>query len=122
MEAATRAIAHQLAPGNLVILEVTSPVGTTEQVARRLAEERPELAIASRTHHPAEPVETIRVTHCPKRVLPGYIIHELFENDCIVGGVDMASDMASSATAADFYREFVTGPARSLPPTAVPPS
>jgi len=105
VEAATRAIASHLVPGNLVILESTSPVGTTEQVAHWLAEERPELAIAGHTRHQAESVETIRVAHCPERVLPGRIIHELVENDRIVGGIDAAS----TAAAAAFYRQFVAG-------------
>lgn len=105
VEAATRAVAPRLVPGNLVILESTSPVGTTEQVARWLAEERPELAIADRTRHRAEPAGTIRVAHCPERVLPGHIIHELVANDRIVGGIDAVSTVA----AADFYRQFVVG-------------
>ncbi len=105
VEAATRAIAPHLASGNLVILESTSPVGTTEQVAHWLAEERPELAIPGCTHHPTETAGTIRVAHCPERVLPGRIVHELVTNDRIVGGIDETSTVA----AADFYREFVAG-------------
>ncbi|WP_133511740.1 UDP-N-acetyl-D-mannosamine dehydrogenase [Candidatus Thiosymbion oneisti] len=105
VEAATRAVVPQLVPGNLVILESTSPVGTTERVAHWLAEERPELAIAGHTHHQAESHETIRVAYCPERVLPGRIIQELVANDRIVGGIDATS----TAAAADFYREFVAG-------------
>lgn len=105
VEAATQAIAPHLAPGNLVILESTSPVGTTEQVARWLAEKRPELVIAGDPDRQAAPTETVQVAHCPERVLPGHIIHELVANDRIVGGVDEAS----SAAAADFYRGFVAG-------------
>lgn len=81
VEAATRTVAPRLAPGNLVILESTSPVGTTEQVARWLAEERPKLTIAGHTEHRANSEGTIRIAHCPERVLPGRIIHELVAND-----------------------------------------
>jgi len=105
VEAATRAVAPHLAPGNLVILESTSPVGTTEQVAHWLAEERPELIIAGHDDRQVESDGAIRVAHCPERVLPGRIIRELVDNDRIVGGVDAASTTA----AADFYYEFVAG-------------
>jgi len=105
VEAATRTVAPRLAPGNLVILESTSPVGTTEQVARWLAEERPEITIAGHTEHRVKSEGTIRIAHCPERVLPGRIIHELVANDRIVGGIDEVS----AAVAADFYREFTAG-------------
>ncbi|MCB2262647.1 MAG: UDP-N-acetyl-D-mannosamine dehydrogenase [Candidatus Thiosymbion ectosymbiont of Robbea hypermnestra] len=105
VESATQAIAPHLAPGNLVILESTSPVGTTERVARWLAEERPELVVAGYTHHQAEPAGAIQIAYCPERVLPGRIIHELVANDRIVGGVDEAS----TTTAADFYHGFIAG-------------
>lgn len=91
--AATRAIAPHLGPGNLVILESTSPVGTTEAVAETLFGLRPELR------------GTLRVAHCPERVLPGRILKELVENDRVVGGIDAPSTEAGVA----FYRTFVTG-------------
>lgn len=105
VEEATRAIAPVLAPGNLVILESTSPVGTTEQVARWIAEARPDLSVPTRGLRPIESPTTIHVAHCPERVLPGQIIRELVDNDRIVGGVDDAS----TAAAADFYHQFVAG-------------
>lgn len=94
VESATRAMARVLEPGNLVILESTSPVGTTEAVARWIQEERPELAYGS-----------VHLVHCPERVLPGQIIRELVDNDRVVGGL---TDAATDAAVA-FYREFVTG-------------
>lgn len=105
VEAATRAIAPALVPGNLVILESTSPVGTTELVARWLAEERPDLRLPGRGNDKVDAAGTVRVAHCPERVLPGQIIRELVDNDRIVGGVDDAS----TATAAEFYLQFVAG-------------
>ncbi|WP_018176942.1 UDP-N-acetyl-D-mannosamine dehydrogenase [Thioalkalivibrio sp. AKL8] len=94
VEAATRALAEMLEPGNLVILESTSPVGTTERVAEWIAETRPDLGPGA-----------VRVAHCPERVLPGRIIQELVENDRVVGGLDQTS----TEEAAAFYREFVSG-------------
>jgi len=95
VEAATRSIARHLTPDSLVILESTSPVGTTEQVAQWLIEERLELG------EDGGP----RVAHCPERVLPGQILRELVDNDRIVGGIDPRSTKAAVA----FYRSFVRG-------------
>mgnify|MGYP006275784613 CR=1 FL=1 len=92
VEAATNAIAPHVQPGNMVILESTSPVGTTERVGEILAEagvDRSQLAIA----------------HCPERVLPGRVMIELTENDRIVGGLTPEA----TKRVAEFYREFVTG-------------
>jgi UDP-N-acetyl-D-mannosaminuronic acid dehydrogenase len=97
VESATRAIASYIESGNLIILESTSPVGTTEKVRDWLAEERPELFRAS-----AEPVY---IAHCPERVLPGQIVKELVHNDRIVGGLDEAS----TERAKRFYEQFVQG-------------
>lgn len=94
VEAATRAIASYLEPGNLVILESTSPVGTTEQISYWLQELRPDLEAGS-----------LYVAYCPERVLPGQILKELISNDRIVGGIDPAS----TALATSFYQRFVKG-------------
>jgi len=108
IDEATEAIAPHVAPGNLVILESTSPVRTTEQVARLLSERRPDLKIPQRTrgtgHTDAEP-DQVFIAHCPERVLPGQILRELVDNDRVVGGVDDAS----AQRAAEFYRTFVGG-------------
>lgn len=91
---ATDAISPYINPGNIVILESTSPVGTTDRlVAGRLRELGHKVG------------EEIHVAHCPERVLPGRILAELVGNDRIVGGIDDTS----TAKAADFYREFVAG-------------
>lgn len=125
--AATRSIAPFVREGNIVILESTSPVGTTDKVAEVLAEMRPELFEATchpeqPTRHPEQPTRhpvldtgsssssstqksKIFVAHCPERVLPGHIMRELVENDRIVGGV---TPEATKATA-EFYRTFVEG-------------
>lgn len=94
VEAATDAIGEYLEPGNLVILESTCPVGTTDMVSERIRRDRPDLA-------PSD----VRIAHCPERVLPGRILRELVDNDRIVGGVDPESTEAASR----FYQEFVAG-------------
>lgn len=104
VEAASRSIAPTLRPDNLVILESTSPVGTTEQVASWILEERPDLAGVEATGN-TKPHLAVRIAHCPERVLPGQIIKELVDNDRIVGGVDEPS----TEVAASFYSLFVTG-------------
>ncbi len=103
VEAASRSIAPMVKRNDLVILESTSPVGTTEKVAAWLAEERPDLATADK--HQTNPLDGVHVAHCPERVLPGQVMRELVENDRTVGGIDSASTQA----AADFYRTFVKG-------------
>ncbi|MEN3974411.1 UDP-N-acetyl-D-mannosamine dehydrogenase [Emcibacter sp. SYSU 3D8] len=100
VEAATRALAAHLRPGNLVILESTSPVGTTERIAGWIGEERPDLG-PDVTRSDAR----IFLAHSPERVLPGRVLQELVVNDRIVGGIDTASAEAGAA----FYRTFTTG-------------
>ncbi len=98
---ATKAIAPYVKEGNIVILESTSPVGTTDLVEETLQELRPELfGTVSEVRQ-----SKIHVAHCPERVLPGHIMRELVENDRIVGGT---TDEATRLTA-EFYREFVAG-------------
>lgn len=97
VHAATEALAPHVRKGDLVVLESTSPVGTTHAVAERIAAARPELVDGEHLG--------VHVAHCPERVLPGQILRELIENDRIVGGVDRAS----SEAAARFYRRFVSG-------------
>lgn len=99
--AAARAIAPVLAPGNLVVLESTSPVGTTEQMAAWLAEARPDLTFPQQAGEESD----IRIAHCPERVLPGHVIRELVENDRVVGGMTPRC----SAAAVELYRIFVEG-------------
>ncbi len=71
VEAATDAIAPYLAPGNTVILESTSPVGTTERMATRLQEARPDLVFPGYMESGDSSSANIRIAHCPERVMPG---------------------------------------------------
>ncbi len=94
VEDATRKIAPYVKQGNLVILESTSPVGTTDEVVAKI--------LAESGHNVGEDVY---VAHCPERVLPGRILTELIENDRIVGGVcDKSTEKA-----VEFYHSFVRG-------------
>jgi UDP-N-acetyl-D-mannosaminuronic acid dehydrogenase len=92
VEAAAKGIAPYVRPGNIVILESTSPVGTTELV-RDILEQF------------GVDVTSIHCSYCPERVLPGRIMIELIENDRVVGGLTSA---ASDITAV-FYKTFVKG-------------
>lgn len=83
VEAAARSVAPALKRGNLVILESTSPVGTTEQMATWLADARPDLTFP----HQAGEAADIQVAYCPERVLPGRTLHELIHNDRMIGGL-----------------------------------
>jgi len=94
VERATRAICSYVKPGNLVILESTSPVGTTDEIVATILREYGH-AVG----------EDVFVAHCPERVLPGRILIELVENDRVVGGINEAS----TQRAAEFYRNFVRG-------------
>ena len=93
VEAATRIIAPYLREDNLVILESTSPVGTTERVQEIIVSMRPELA------------GKIHTAHCPERVLPGQILRELVDNDRIIGG----TTKAAVAKAKALYKTFCNG-------------
>jgi UDP-N-acetyl-D-mannosaminuronic acid dehydrogenase len=101
VEAASRSIAPVLKKGDLVILESTSPVGTTEKMSEWLAESRPELTFP----HQAGEKSDISIAYCPERVLPGRVIQELVENDRVVGG--MTPRCATRASA--LYKMFVEG-------------
>ncbi len=101
VDAATRSIAPYLQEGNLVILESTSPVGTTEKIRSIIAELRPELVQPNPNSH--EP--PLYIAHCPERVLPGHILRELVDNDRIIGGIDKAS----AQKARDLYKTFCNG-------------
>lgn len=102
--AATRSIAPFVREGNIVILESTSPVGTTDKVAEVLAQMRPELFDIEFSTSAIKDSKLF-VAHCPERVLPGHIMRELVENDRIVGGTTPEATKA----AAEFYRTFVEG-------------
>jgi UDP-N-acetyl-D-mannosaminuronic acid dehydrogenase len=91
--AATRSVTPYLKEDDLFIIESTSPVGTTEQMADLIFNERPELK------------SKIYIAYCPERVLPGNIIYELVNNDRVIGGLDPES----TDRAVEFYSRFVKG-------------
>lgn len=101
--AAAHALAPHLKSGDLVILESTSPVGTTEAVAELLASHRPDLRFPTADARNGEP--DINIAYCPERVLPGRILKELVENDRCIGGINAGC----SARARRFYELFVRG-------------
>jgi UDP-N-acetyl-D-mannosaminuronic acid dehydrogenase len=108
VQSAGRMIAPVLQSGNLVILESTSPVGTTEELRRLLAEARPDLQFPFE----GAPNVDVAIAYCPERVLPGKVLHELVHNDRIIGG--MTPRCTERAT--EFYRLFCEG--ACLPTTA----
>ncbi len=99
VEAATRAVAPFLKEGNLVILESTSPVGTTERIRNIIAELRPDLITSAVKN---DNRSKVFFAHCPERVLPGHVIRELVDNDRIIGGIDRGS----AEKARDLYETF----------------
>lgn len=101
IEAASKALAPFLKPGNLVILESTSPVGATEQMSGWLSEARPDLSFPQDVGEQSD----IMIAHCPERVLPGKVLQELITNDRIVGGITPRCAKA----ACELYNIFVQG-------------
>ena len=93
VEAAVRMVIPLLKDRDLLIIESTSPVGTTDRMKEIIFDERPELE------------DRIYIAYCPERVLPGNVIHELVHNDRVIGGVDEPS----TEKAMDFYSRFVKG-------------
>lgn len=101
VEAAARSIAPVLKKGDLIILESTSPVGTTELMSQWLGEARPDLSFP---HQQGEDAD-IDVAYCPERVLPGQVMIELIRNDRVVGGMNRKS----SDRASELYKIFLEG-------------
>ncbi|WP_134742387.1 UDP-N-acetyl-D-mannosamine dehydrogenase [Nocardioides sp. 503] len=101
VQQASEQIAPMLRGGEVVILESTSPPGTTERVSRWLAELRPDLVFP----HSSEGVPDVYVAHCPERVLPGRIMIEMVTNARVIGGITPRC----AAKAAAIYRVFVQG-------------
>ena len=100
VKAAAESIAPVLKAGDLVILESTSPVGSTEQMATWLAAARPDLRFPQQDEQP-----DIFIAYCPERVLPGQIMLELVKNDRVIGGMTPEC----SARASALYRIFLQG-------------
>ena len=93
VEAATKGVIPLLKKGDLFIIESTSPIGTTEKMQKLIYAARPELK------------KDIFIAYCPERVLPGNVMHELVENDRVIGGVDEGS----TQKAISFYSKYVNG-------------
>lgn len=93
VEAATRSVIPYLKENDLFVIESTSPVGTTEMMAKIINEERSELK------------DKVYIAYCPERVLPGNVIHELVHNDRVIGGINEES----TTKAVEFYAQFVKG-------------
>ena len=98
IRAASEALAPHLRPGALVVLESTSPPGTTEDMAKHLIELRPDLSLND------EDDNAIFVAHCPERVLPGQIMEEMENNDRVIGGLTPKG----TELARDLYATFCT--------------
>ncbi|MCL6249904.1 UDP-N-acetyl-D-mannosamine dehydrogenase [Altererythrobacter sp. KTW20L] len=98
---AARNVARVLKAGDVVILESTSPVGTTEQMRDMIAAERPDLAMPGLCSGTPD----VSIAYCPERVLPGRILEELTNNDRSIGGI--TPRCARKALA--FYKRFVRG-------------
>ncbi len=101
IKSAVELIAPSLKRGNLVVLESTSPVGATEEMAKWLAEARPDLSFPQQNANNPD----INIAHCPERVLPGHVLRELVENDRVIGGMSPAC----SEKAVALYKTFVKG-------------
>ncbi|WP_298440393.1 UDP-N-acetyl-D-mannosamine dehydrogenase [uncultured Ferrimonas sp.] len=101
IESAAKAVAPVLKKGDLVILESTSPVGATEQMAEWMAEARPDLTFPQQAGEQAD----VNVAHCPERVLPGHVVRELVENDRVIGGITKRC----SELSVELYQTFVKG-------------
>lgn len=99
--AAAKSIAPVLKRGDLVVLESTSPVGTTREMTMLLRAERPDLSFPDTAGDDAD----VMVAYSPERVLPGKVLHELVSNDRSIGGLSRAA----SERTAELYRSFVKG-------------
>jgi len=103
IRSAVKDISHVIEKGNMIILESTVPVGTTEKIKKWLLEEKPDLSFPSNE----KDINTsdINIAHCPERVLPGDVLNELVNNDRIIGGLTNHC----SERAKIFYQEFIKG-------------
>lgn len=101
IKSAVQSLSPLLKKGDLVILESTSPVGTTEKISVWLKEQRPDLVFAS----PENAQCDIYIAYCLERILPGQALRELRENGRVVGGLNQASTEKDR----NFHRLFVTG-------------
>ncbi len=106
VQSAVMSIAPHIENGNIIILESTSPIGTTERISKWLQEKRPDLRMPVRNYYSDHEIaEQVYIAHCPERVLPGHILKELVGNDRIIGGLDKISAQKTK----EFYQHFVKG-------------
>lgn len=101
VNAAATSISKVVEKGDLIILESTSPVGTTEKMRDLLSIARKDLSFANSAKNECD----VYIAYCPERVLPGHVLKELIQNDRVIGGVNQAS----AEKARDFYKCFVEG-------------
>ena len=101
VKSAVASIAPVLKVGDLVVLESTSPPGTTEAMVEQLTALRPDLNFPRRKDSACD----VHVAYCPERVLPGRVLVELVENDRVIGGITPEC----TAKAEELYRIFCTG-------------
>lgn len=101
IESASRQLAKVLKKGDIVILESTSPVGTTKKMSMWMEQERSDITFP----HSHGESSDIRVAHCPERVLPGKVIEELIHNERIIGGITKNCSLAAK----EIYELFVKG-------------
>ena len=94
-------LAPSLRKGNLVVVESTCPVGTTESVCEWLQTLRPDLTFP----HSEGDESDIRVAYCAERILPGNALEEIVTNDRVIGG----ASPACAAMAKRLYEVFVIG-------------
>lgn len=104
---AVDAMAEHLRPGALVVLESTSPPGTTEWMAKYIIEKRPDLSLEEGADN------AIYIAHCPERVLPGQIMEEMESNDRVIGGLtprgtEMARDLYATFCSAELLTTNAT--------------
>lgn len=101
VQTVAKSLSEVIKAGDLIILESTVPVGTTEFIKDIFEQKRPDLNFSN--DNLTE--EQVYIAHCPERVLPGNVIFELINNDRIIGGINQES----SHKASKFYKEFVKG-------------
>jgi len=101
VESALASIAPVLKKGDLIIIESTSPVGTTERAAAQLRGLRPDLSFPDTLPE----ISDVMMAYCPERILPGQTLRELVDNARILGGLDHRSALR----ARDVYRHFARG-------------
>jgi UDP-N-acetyl-D-mannosaminuronic acid dehydrogenase len=102
IEAALRSIASVIKRGDIIVIESTSPVGTTERAADLLRQLRPELSFPDTNPEQSD----ILIAYCPERILPGQTLRELIDNARVVGGLDRRSALRAK----ELYSCFAMGP------------